>query len=261
MNVTKRLLPMLLLWAGATASAQMADTGRSLVDAFVNDVATLSSRFEQTLLDADGSVLDRSAGTLEIQRPGRFRWAIEDPYEQWLIADGLNVWSYDVDLAQVVVKPQSEALASTPALLLGGSAEVFSEFNYDGSFEESGLTWVRMIPVNTESGFRQVDLAFAGDSLRQMVFVDNLQQTTFVILTDVSVNETIDAARFVFEVPEDVDVVGTPITEPASADPASAEDDPDAAHVMSEAVDAEEGDVTPADDQLVHTLPLTDIAD
>ncbi len=258
MAVTRRLLPALLLCASGTISAQDADAGRELVDAFVNDVATLSSRFEQTLLDADGSVLDRSSGTLEIQRPGRFRWAIDDPYEQWLIADGLNVWSYDVDLAQVVVKPQSEALASTPALLLGGSAEVFSEFSFDGSFEESGLTWVRMIPVNTESGFRQVDLAFTGDSLRRMVFLDNLEQTTLVTLSDVSVNEAIDSARFVFEVPEDVDVVGTPVAEPAGAD-----QDAEAADLLSEAAgpgDLDE-DVAAVDDELVHTLPLDDIAD
>ena len=258
MTVTRRLLAALLLCACTSANAEDADAGRELVDAFVNDVATLSSRFDQTLLDADGSVLDRSSGTLEIQRPGRFRWAIDDPYEQWLIADGLNVWSYDVDLAQVVVKPQSEALASTPALLLGGSAEVFSEFTYDGSFEESGLTWVRMIPVNTESGFRQVDLAFAGDSLRRMVFLDNLEQTTLVTLSDVSVNEVIDSARFVFEAPEDVDVVGTPVAEPPAVDQES-----EAAGILSEASDTGEidDDVTAVDDELVHTLPPDDIAD
>lgn len=256
MTAMWRLFSALLLCASAAASAQNADSGRQLVDAFVNDVATLSSRFEQTLLDADGSVLDRSAGTLEIQRPGRFRWAIEDPYEQWLIADGLNVWSYDVDLAQVVVKPQSEALASTPALLLGGSAEVFSEFTYDGSFQESGLTWVRMIPVDTESGFRKVDLAFAGESLRRMVFLDNLEQTTLVTLSDVSVNEAIDSARFVFDVPDDVDVVGTPVTRPVGV-----EEYPDAPDVLSEAADSGDDDVTAADEDLVHTLPLTDIAD
>ena len=248
MRALRGFVPAVLLFAMGAASAQDADTGRDLVDAFVNDVATLSSRFEQTLLDADGSVLDQSSGTLEIQRPGQFRWAIEEPYEQWLVADGLNVWSYDVDLAQVVVKPQSEALASTPALLLGGSAEVFNEFSYDGSFEEAGLTWVRMIPLNTESGFRQVDLAFAGESLSRMLFLDNLEQTTLVSLSDVSVNEAIDPGQFVFDIPEDVDVVGTPIVEPQGTEDDAEEDTAD---VMSQA----------PEDDVVHTLPPTDAAD
>ena len=254
MTFMKRLLAALLIGVTGVVPAQEADTGRELVDAFVNDVETLSSRFQQTLLDADGSVLDQSSGTLEIRRPGQFRWAIEEPYEQWLIADGLNVWSYDVDLAQVVVKPQTEALASTPALLLGGSAEVFNEFSYDGSFEEAGLTWVRMTPVDTESGFRQVELAFAGRSLSRMLFKDNLEQTTIVSLSDVSVNGEIDPERFVFSIPDDVDVVGTPIAAPAGSE---------ASDVMSVAPDEDEtvGDASTADEEVVHTLPLTDVAD
>ena len=48
-----------------------------------------------------------------------------------------------------------------------------------------------------------------------MVFFDNLEQTTNVSLQDVVVNEAIDPAHFKFEVPEGVDVVGTP----ASAEP------------------------------------------
>lgn len=200
----------------ATAIAAPDDKGRALVDAFVTDVRTLSSRFEQTLLDAGGELLEKSAGTLEISRPGRFRWAYDEPYEQWLIADGLNIWSYDIDLAQVTVKPQASALANTPALLLGGSGEALEEFRFEDSYENAGLTWVRMAPLNTDSGFHRVDLGFAGDRLMRMIFLDNLDQTTVVALTGISVNEPIDDARFRFDVPDDVDVVGTPVTDQAS---------------------------------------------
>ena len=47
-----------------------------------------------------------------------------------------------------------------------------------------------------------------------MVFFDHLEQTTLVALSDVKINEPIDEERFVFEVPEDVDVVGNPATAP-----------------------------------------------
>ncbi len=196
--------------AVAADEAAAPDAGRALVNEFVTGVRTLSSRFEQTLIDADGEVLEVTRGTLEINRPGQFRWAYDEPYEQWLIADGLNLWSYDVDLAQVTVKPQADALANTPALLLGGSAAVLDEFEYDGSFEEGGLTWVRMHPVDTDSGFSRLELAFSGRTLARMVFFDNLEQTTLVSLTDAVVNEAIDPAHFKFVAPDGVDVVGTP---------------------------------------------------
>ncbi|NIV18508.1 MAG: outer membrane lipoprotein carrier protein LolA, partial [Woeseiaceae bacterium] len=73
--------------------AQEDADGRQLIEDFVNNVTTLSGRFEQQLVDADNLVVDKSSGTIEIQKPGKFRWTYLEPYEQVLVADGLNVWS------------------------------------------------------------------------------------------------------------------------------------------------------------------------
>jgi outer membrane lipoprotein carrier protein len=207
-----------LLAGQGLAADETTDVGKALVDAFITDVVTLSGDFEQSLVDAEGEVLEVTRGTLEIRRPGQFRWAYSEPYEQWLIADGLNIWSYDVDLEQVTVKPQADALANTPALLLGGSDAAMEQFEYQGSISEDGTTWVKLVPVNTDSGFKRVELAFVDQRLRQMVFFDNLEQTTFVDLQNVVVNEPIDAARFEFAVPDDVDVVGQPASANLTAD-------------------------------------------
>ena len=192
--------------------ARVDEVGEQLVNDFIDNVITLQGHFEQSLIDAEGIVQERSSGTLEIERPGRFRWSYSEPYEQWLVADGLNIWSYDVDLAQVTVKPQAKALANTPALLLGGSEDALSQFTFDGSMVEKGTTWVRMIPIDTKSGFERMELGFTYGQLTRMVFFDNLEQTTLVALYDVTTNEPIDNERFTFQVPDDVDLVGTPVT-------------------------------------------------
>ncbi|MCG8371269.1 MAG: outer membrane lipoprotein chaperone LolA [Proteobacteria bacterium] len=200
------------LGLASAAPAAGEEAGEALVDDFVNEVVTLQGRFEQALLDPAGTVIERSSGTLEIERPGRFRWSYTEPYEQWLVADGLNVWSYDVDLAQVTVKPQSEALASTPALLLGGGDEALAQFRFESVTEEKGTTYVRMVPVDASSGFEGMELGFSGGQLHRMVFYDNLDQTTLVSLYDVKLNEPVDAERFAFAVPDDADLVGTPVS-------------------------------------------------
>jgi outer membrane lipoprotein carrier protein len=202
-------LALLIAQPGLAQNSEAeADAGRRLVDDFVVEVTTFSGRFEQSLIDADGAVVERTSGTLEIQRPGRFRWSYAEPYEQVLVADGLNVWSYDVDLAQVTVKPQAAALSNTPALLLGGSKEALQQFVHEDSYVENDTTWVRLRPRNTDSGFLRVELGFTNDTLSRMAFFDNLEQTTLVALSDVVVNEPIDATRFEFIVPDEVDVVG-----------------------------------------------------
>ncbi len=207
----RQLVLCTLLLTTMAVAGNEADPGKRLVDEFVSEMVTMQGNFEQALIDPAGEIIERTSGRLEIQRPGQFRWAYVEPYEQWLIADGLNIWSYDLDLEQVTVKPQAEALANTPALLLGGAEDALEQFEYQGSYAEKETLWVRLQPKNTESGFLRVELGFMNDVLQRMVFFDNLDQTTLVSLYDVRVNETIDAGQFEFVVPEDVDLVGTPV--------------------------------------------------
>ena len=213
MVVTRILLTFFLAGAswGALADSSVDAAGEALVKDFLTNVITFEGRFEQKLIDAEGAVVEVSNGHLEIERPGRFRWTYADPYEQWLVADGRNIWSYDVDLLQVTVKPQAEALTNTPALLLGGATEALQQFNIDGSMVEAGTTWVRLLPVDPDSGFNRLELGFTEGQLSRMVFFDNLEQTTLVALYDVRVNEPIDPTRFEFVVPDDADLVGVPL--------------------------------------------------
>lgn len=206
------LLALVLAASIAHAQSSIDDLGQKLVNDFLTKVITFESRFDQTLQDADGTIIESTSGTLEIERPKRFRWSYAEPYEQWLVADGVNIWSYDLDLEQVTVKPQVEALANTPALLLGGSADALEQFDFGDTTIEEFTTWVRLEPKNKDSGFNGVVLGFMEGQLRRMVFFDNLEQTTLIALHDVRVNEPIDSERFEFVVPVGVDLVGTPAT-------------------------------------------------
>jgi len=204
------LVLSVLAASNSYAQARTDELGEKLVRDFLTNITTLEGRFEQSLIDAEGAIVETNSGTLEIERPNRFRWSYTDPYEQWLVADGLNIWSYDLDLEQVTVKPQAQALANTPALLLGGAEDALEQFDFAGTTIESVTTWVRLNPKNQDSGFNRVELGFIDSELRRMVFFDHLEQTTLVALHDVIVNEPIDSGRFDFVTPDNVDVVGTP---------------------------------------------------
>ena len=189
------------------------ESGLALLENYLENVRSLSAAFEQSLVNADDVVVETSTGTVHIRRPGQFRWSYETPYAQELVADGRNVWSYDVDLEQVTVKPQEQMLANTPATLLGGSREVLDEFEVIDSFTDSRDTvWLRLRPRNPDNGFTRVELGFDDGMLRRMIFADSLEQTTLIGLIDVRVNEAIDDSVFSFELPEDVDLVGQPVS-------------------------------------------------
>jgi len=128
-----------------------------------------------------------------------------------MVADGLNVWSYDVDLAQVTVKAQQDVLGGTPALLLGGTGNVLDDFEYTESFSDRGTIWVHLRPRSTDNGFTKIELGFDDGNLRRMIFSDNLQQSTLIALFDLQVNQHIPGDHFQFTPPRDVDLVGVPI--------------------------------------------------
>ena len=216
--IRKFILLFVITCSAANVAAQSSvdEMGEMLVHHFLTDVTTMQGSFEQSLIDADGTVVEVTSGTLEIERPVRFRWSYSEPYEQWLIADGLNVWSYDLDLQQVTVKPQRDALANTPALLLGGAKDALAQFNFGGTTVDEVTTWVRLEPKDENSGFKRIELGFIDGKLMRMMFFDNLQQTTLIAFHGVTINEPIDAERFEFSAPDGVDVVGVPITTEAA---------------------------------------------
>ena len=205
-------LMLLAGWGPAAADDADAADSVALLNDFANNVTTLSAGFEQSLVDANDVVLETSSGRVDIRRPGQFRWSYAEPYEQLLVADGLNVWSYDPDLEQVTVNPQRDVLANTPALLLGGSRDVIDDFELiDSSTDRNtGTEWLRLRPRNPDNGFEQVELGFDGGVLRRMMFTDSLEQTTLIALIDVKLNEPLDDGLFAFSVPAGADLVGQP---------------------------------------------------
>lgn len=189
--------------------AAMADmSGTEKLDHFVRQVDTFQAHFEQTVLDPDGNLVEQAQGEFQLARPGKFRWDYNDPYPQHIVADGLNVWFYDVDLEQVTVKAQNEALEDTPATLLSGKALPEDSYNIRNLTSNDGLTWVELTPKQSGSNFQSVMLAFNEDKLQQMIMRDSFDQSTRLMFSQVKINPIFEKDTFEFSAPEGVDVVG-----------------------------------------------------
>ena len=90
MRVVAGIAVLALLGFSGPGQVQDKDDGQVLIEDFLRNVTTISGRFEQQLIDAEDNVVEISAGTLDIERPGRFRWSYSQPYRQELIADDHN---------------------------------------------------------------------------------------------------------------------------------------------------------------------------
>jgi outer membrane lipoprotein carrier protein len=183
------------------------DTPLQRLHHFLAKASSLQADFRQEVVNEKGDVGKQSSGEFYLQRPGKFRWNYTKPYQQEIVSNGGKVWFYDVDLAQVTTKKINQAIGSTPALLLSGEVALDKNFTIESQDKSEGLYWIKLIPKDEESGFRQVLIGLDGDNLAGMELSDNFGQATRVYFSNLRLGAKIDAAKFEFKPPAGVDVL------------------------------------------------------
>lgn len=113
---------------------------------FIASTHSAQANFTQDVLDQNGKRIQGASGTMQFQRPGKFRWSYQKPYEQLIVGDGAKFWLYDVDLNQVTVRKLDAALGSSPAALLSGSNEIERGFTLAENGNRDGLEWLQATP-------------------------------------------------------------------------------------------------------------------
>jgi outer membrane lipoprotein carrier protein len=202
-------LPALLLAlvAASSAGAAAGEPGEARLRSFLADVQSMDGRFRQQVIDSRQQVIEETSGSVAMQRPGRFRWNYEAPFERVIVADGEKIWLYEADLAQVTVRRLSSGIGDTPAALLTGRESVLERFKVEKSWTGDGLALVRLVPRSADSDFAAVTLGFDGPALRRLLLDDRLGQQTRIDLTDVRVNPQLAPDLFRFLAPPGADVI------------------------------------------------------
>lgn len=169
---------------------------------------SLQADFKQTVLNDEKKVVQQSMGEVAIQRPGKFAWIYREPYEQRIIADGKELWVYDVDLAQVTVKPLEQGLATAPIMVLMKQQRVESEFDIAEVGQRKYLFWVELVPKRSDMEYSRIYLGLENDTIKAMELRDNFGQSTQIVFENLRTDVVIDPATFTFDPPPGVDVFG-----------------------------------------------------
>lgn len=199
---TKFVFAVLMLFANLA----FADGVSSLLD-FFNNTNSMRAQFTQVVNDLKGSKVQEVEGTMQLQRPNKFRWDYKKPYEQQIVSDGKQVFLFDTDLQQVTIRELSKALGSSPAALLAGGEAVEKSFKLKNATRKDGLTWVLALPKDKDSGFDRVLLGFKAEELRKMEMYDSFNHVTHITFSEVERNPTLLESTFLFTAPKGADVV------------------------------------------------------
>ena len=176
--------------------------------AFFKDVQSLQGDFTQTTFDQHNQIRERAQGSFAIQRPGKFHWDYQSPYQQLIVSNGKKVWLYDSELEQVTIKKLNEAVGNAPAQLLSSGDSLASSFTTTEIGEIDDLEWVELTPREKNTSFEQIRLGFDAHDLRAMELIDNFGHTTRLAFSHLQHNPRLAASFFDFTPPPGIDVIG-----------------------------------------------------
>ena len=210
-----------ILFSGAAIS--QGESGSEQLRNFVRNSKTAEGDFVQQQLRAPKAnepqdkglkVVRQTQGHFVFQRPGRFVWDTQKPYEQKLIANGNQLILWDKDLNQATFRPVGQALASTPAAILFGEASLDQHFELVDGEERLGMKWVTLVPKTDPSARRQNDLPYTKISIgmsnglpKALELMDGLGSVVLVTLDKIRLNVNLPVNRFNFTPPAGAEVL------------------------------------------------------
>lgn len=204
------------LLPGFGAGAQT--DGLALLGQFLQTVRSGRAQFTQVVTSvpkAGQPARQRtSSGTLEFQRPGRFRFSYKKPFEQTLVADGQTLWLHDPDLQQVTARAQAQVLGGTPLSLIISATDLSGlqkEFQLQPQATRDGLQWVKATPLRADG---QVQHALAGlrpgergPELVVLEVLDAMGQRSVLTFSAFETNPVLSAGVFQFQPPAGTSVI------------------------------------------------------
>jgi len=160
---------------------------------------SLSAEFKQQVKDEQGDVLQTLSGSLKLKRPANLYWHTKEPDESVMVANGNKVWYYNPFVEQVTIYAQQDMVNDSPLLLvLDNNGNQWQD--YTVSYNDNRYF------IKHESNGSALELVFANDKLTEITMVQAQGERTELMLSNVTLNKTINDEQFVFEVPAGVDI-------------------------------------------------------
>lgn len=199
------------------------ESGAEQLRQFVRNSKTAEGEFMQQQLrapkgnepqDKGLKVVRQTQGRFVFQRPGRFIWDTQKPYEQKLIADGKQLILWDKDLNQATFRPAGQALATTPAAILFGETSLDQHFELMEGEDRLGMKWVALVPKKTPNAkgggdlpYTKISVGMANGLPKALELIDGLGSVVLVTLDKIQLNINLPANRFTFVPPASAEVL------------------------------------------------------
>lgn len=168
---------------------------------------TFKSDFSQVVKASDGEVVQSATGNLLLQKPNMLIWNNVEPEEMTIQSDGNTLWHFDPFIEQVSVYSIDSAIANTPILLLSSTDDKLWR-----DYQVSKMSEFEYVIYNSQPDAQVKSLTLVFDEVEQkavlssFTLIDSTAQASTFSLTNFKEVPMLPPSKFVFTVPEGVDV-------------------------------------------------------
>jgi outer membrane lipoprotein carrier protein len=171
----------------------------------LNKTIAFSGQFSQSVYDNKSQLIEEANGVVVFKKPHFFKWIYQAPHQNQIIGDGETVYIYDPDLSQVIMSKFSQSKNNNPA-------NIFFLNNIEESFKVTKIliddeAWYRCESKSKDIDFQSIEISFNEDKIHGMRVVDGLQNKIIINFVSIIQNPNIDEASFLFNVPDNVEVI------------------------------------------------------
>ena len=172
----------------------------------LNKNESFQGSFNQIVFDNQGQIIEEANGKVIFKKPHFFKWIYKKPHQNQIISDGEIIYIYDPDLSQVIMSQFSQSNSNNPSL-------IFFQKNIEKFFEVTtksinGEIWYRCQSLSDDADYETLELKFDSQGkVLAMNIIDRLKNKILVNFEDIQTNIKINEATFLFNVPENVEII------------------------------------------------------
>ena len=207
----KRNVALTLCLLGLFGHSDGHDTAsKELIELLVS-VPNYAAEFEQSTRDERGKSRHTQLGRVVFSRSHGFRWQIDEPFSQVMVAKHNALYVHDLDLEQLTVTNVRDLPDSAFSLLLmNASEESLARFTVERSpaADESVAVGYLLEPKDNKSVFQKLRIYFVEGVMTRIEVVDHFGHQTDVLFRNPETNQVVELSEFEIVVPRGTDVIG-----------------------------------------------------
>ena len=199
MRDMRLLFIFLLLPLAIAAEERAAENLRTIL----TSIKSLEGSFTQYEFDDDSAELRTLKGKFVMARPLRLFWEIAPPYSQTLVIDGKDIYIYDKDLHQVIIRPLDRQNLP-PFFFLEGNEEILASMEISQPDDRTAVFFLRRLDTSQPDEFF---IQFRQGLPYELQWTNPLGQKIVFIFADLKSNIAIKQRTFRFRIPRNAEVI------------------------------------------------------